>query len=179
MTLKKISTMVGAGLAAGIFGTAAMTVSSTIEARMRGRPDSTAPGKVGGSVLHVKPIDEEGEKRLSMAMHWEYGINWGFLLPVLDRFGVRGVAVGALTQFAAVWGTSLLMLPATKTSPPITEWEPEEIAIDIIHHAIYALAASAAYAAFRGEDSGEIGEVEDETAAEMDFESEELPQMVY
>lgn len=171
--------MVGAGLAAGIFGTAAMTISSTLEARLRGREDSTAPGKVGGKVLHVKPVDEEGEKRLSMAMHWEYGINWGFMLPVLDLIGIRGVWAGALAQFAAVWGTSLVLLPNAKVAPPITEWEPEEIAIDILHHALYALAASAAYSAFRGEGVRSDEDFEGDLEAELDFDTERLPEWVY
>ena len=170
--------MVGAGLAAGILGTAAMTASSTIEARLRGREDSTAPAKVGGKVFHVKPVDEEGQKRLSMAMHWEYGINWGFLLPMLDLFGVRGVTAGALAQFAAVWGTSLVMLPAAGVSKPITEWEPEEIAIDVLHHLFYAFAASAAYAAFRGRSNTNDGEFEGRMDAEWDFQNEEFPEML-
>ena len=174
MTLKEISAMTGAGLAAGLIGTAAMTASSTIEARLRGRKDSTAPATVGGQVLHVQPTDEEGKKRLSMFMHWEYGINWAFLQPILDLLGIRGVGIGALIQFAAVWGTSLVMLPATGVSKPITEWEPDEIAIDMLHHAIYSLAVSAAYSLFRNGNEEEIEKWKDELDRNWKFEPEVL-----
>ena len=40
-----LATAVGRGLLAGFAGTAAMTVSSTLEARIRGRAASSAPAR--------------------------------------------------------------------------------------------------------------------------------------
>jgi len=37
------------------------------------------------------------------------------------------------------------MLPALSVAPPITFWGRDEIAIDGFHHAVYALATTAAY----------------------------------
>jgi hypothetical protein len=36
-------------------------------------------------------------------------------------------------------------LPALDVAPPFVFWAREEIAIDLVHHAVYALAAGAAY----------------------------------
>ena len=44
---------VGKGVFAGAVGTAAMTVSSSIEARLRGRGASSAPADAAGKVLRV------------------------------------------------------------------------------------------------------------------------------
>jgi hypothetical protein len=43
--LTKAASAIGDGLVAGFLGTAAMTVSSTIEARLRRRAASTAPAR--------------------------------------------------------------------------------------------------------------------------------------
>jgi hypothetical protein len=48
-------------------------------------------------------------------------------------------------HFAAIWGTSMIMLPKFKAAPPVTEEDAKTIAIDGLHHAVYALAAGAAY----------------------------------
>jgi len=43
MRIGDLAGSVGKGLAAGMVGTAAMTVSSSLEAKLRGREASTAP----------------------------------------------------------------------------------------------------------------------------------------
>jgi hypothetical protein len=40
-----VATSVGKGLFAGVVGTAAMTISSTLEMKIRGRPGSSAPSE--------------------------------------------------------------------------------------------------------------------------------------
>lgn len=46
---------------------------------------------------------------------------------------------------AAVWGNELVMLRALDVAPPATKWRSKEIGIDSLHHAVYAVATSAAY----------------------------------
>jgi hypothetical protein len=67
---------------------------------------------------------------------------------VLDLAGVHG-SVADLVHFGSVWGTAQVMLPAAAGSPPITEWSPKQIAIDVMHHAVYACAAGLTYDAMR------------------------------
>ena len=81
MNLGEVAAAFGKGLFAGVAGTAAMTVSSTLEAKLRGRGASTAPAQAAAKVLGVEPVDEETMARFSNIVHWGYGTAWG---------GVRG-----------------------------------------------------------------------------------------
>lgn len=72
-----LAAAVGKGLAAGIAGTAAMTVSSTLEANLRGRGASTTPAQAASRLLGVAPVDEQGERRFNNLVHWGYGTAWG------------------------------------------------------------------------------------------------------
>ncbi len=144
MNTQRILAAIGRGLIAGLAGTAAITISSTIEMKLRKRPASTTPGKVGGKVLGVKPRNQEGMKRFSNAIHWDYGMSWGLFLTVTDLLGMQQTPA-SIAHFATVWGAALAILPAADAAKPITEWSTEEIAIDILHHALYAAAAGLTY----------------------------------
>ncbi len=60
MKVGDLASSVGKGLFAGAVGTAAMTVSSTLEMKARGRAASMAPADAAGKVLGVEPKDEAG-----------------------------------------------------------------------------------------------------------------------
>lgn len=49
-TMDRVSAAIGRGLLAGVVGTAAMTVSSTLEAKASGRGSSTTPADAVGVV---------------------------------------------------------------------------------------------------------------------------------
>lgn len=139
-----LAASVGKGLAAGVAGTAAMTVSSTLEAKLRGREPSTTPARAASRVLGVAPVDERGEQRFNNFVHWGYGTGWGGVRGVLAAVGFAGVPA-ALVHLAAVWGGEQVVLPATGAGSPATKWEPEEVAIDLWHHLVYVAAVGAAY----------------------------------
>jgi hypothetical protein len=71
-----LASAVGRGLFAGAIGTAAMTVSSTLEAKLRDRAGSSAPADAASNVLGVKPVDASAEARFSTLVHWGYGTGW-------------------------------------------------------------------------------------------------------
>jgi len=77
VSLGDVAGAVGRGLFAGVAGTAAMTVSSTLEAKLRKRASSSAPADAAGKVLGVAPRDEAGQTRFSTVVHWGYGTSWG------------------------------------------------------------------------------------------------------
>jgi hypothetical protein len=114
-----------------------MTVSSAVEAKLRGRPASSAPARAAGKVLGVEPAGEEETRRFSAFVHWGYGAAWGALRGVLGTLGLPGPAASAAHR-AAVWGAEQVALPALDVSPPITQWPAKEIAIDAWHHLVYA-----------------------------------------
>jgi len=140
---------IGRGLLAGICGTAAMTISSTIEMKLRGRPPSTAPADAALKLLRLKLEDEQAKAAFANIVHWGYGTGWGVARGLLDFAGCsRTCALPA--HFAAVWGAALVTLPALKVAPPATEWSAEEVAIDALHHLVYAAAVDFAYTVSAG-----------------------------
>jgi hypothetical protein len=46
---------------------------------------------------------------------------------------------------AAVWGSAQVTLPALEVAPPLVFWGKKEVAIDLWHHAVYAVASGLAY----------------------------------
>lgn len=149
MRLGDLAAAVGRGIFAGAAGTAAMTASSTIEAKVRERGSSSAPADAAGKVLGVQPRDQDGQARFSNIVHWSYGTGWGTVRGLIGAAGLRG-APAAAAHFAAVWGSSLVMLPALDVAPPPWKMEGRELAVDAFHHMVYAGATSVAYAVLDG-----------------------------
>jgi hypothetical protein len=140
-----IATAVGKGLIAGLAGTAAMTVSSTVEARLRGRAPSSAPARATAKVLGIAEFEDDVAKaRFNDLSHWGFGTSWGILRGLLGATGLPPTTATAL-HGAAVYGNSQVMLPALEIAPPSIFWSKEEIAIDALHHAVYAVAAGLTY----------------------------------
>lgn len=148
MTLGETAAEVGVGLLAGAFGTAAMTVSSSVEAKLRDRAASSAPADAAGKLLGVQPRDEAGEQRFSTVVHWAYGTSWGAVRGLLHGAGLGGARAPA-AHFAAVWGTAQVMLPSLDIAPPPWRSPPLEVAIDAFHHAVYAVATNVAFVALQ------------------------------
>lgn len=145
MKVGDVAAGVGKGLFAGAVGTAAMTVSSTLEMKVRGRAGSTAPADAAGKVLGVEPKDEAGEARFANLVHWGYGTGWGAVRGLIGAAGLEGPAATA-AHFGAVWGSEQVMLPALGVAPPFWTWGAKEVGIDAFHHLVYAGATGVAYA---------------------------------
>ncbi len=79
-------------------------------------------------------------------MHWSYGTSWGIARGLLGLAGLSG-APAAAAHFTAVWGWSLAMLPALGVAPPPWQQDPRELALDALHHVVYAGATGAAWSA--------------------------------
>lgn len=142
--IKIIGAAIGIGIIAGIVGTAAITLSQMIEMKIDGREPSDAPVKAVGKTLNVAPTAENKKETLSQEIHWTYGTSWGIARGLIALTGLKGLPA-SLLHFAAIWGTELLMLPALKLAPQVTEEKPKEIAVDALHHAVYAAATGLAF----------------------------------
>lgn len=134
----------GIGLAAGLVGTAAMTASSTIEAKLRGRGGSSAPADAAGKVLGVEPSGEPGRQRFAQIVHWLYGTGLGAARGVLDGLGLPPAAA-TVAHAALIWGSEQVALPALGAMEPVYKQPPAEIGIDLIHQAVYAGTTGAVY----------------------------------
>lgn len=143
LRLGRLAGDVGVGLAAGLVGTAAMTVSSTVEMRLRGRSGSSAPVQAAEGA-GVQPQGEAGQKRFANLVHWGYGTGWGAVRGVLAALGLPAPAATA-AHLAIVWGAEQVMLPGLEVTPPLTQWGTKEVAADTWHHLVYAAAAGTAY----------------------------------
>lgn len=171
-SLAKVGGVMGKGLIAGFTGTVAITISQMIEMQLTHRGMSSAPATVGGRTLGVEPRGEaevekekaasendeateatqkkveSNEQKFAQIMHFGYGTGWGVARGVLDLAGVHG-PLADLIHFGAIWGTAQIMLPANNVAPPITEWSPKQVVIDVLHHGVYACATGLTYEAMR------------------------------
>ena len=140
-----VATSIGKGLVAGLAGTAAMTASSSLEARIRHRAASSAPARATAKVLGIKEFEDEiAAARFNDLSHWGYGTMWGVARGLLGAAGLSPRAATA-AHGAAVWGSAQVTLPALEVAPPFVFWGKKEVAIDLWHHAVYTLATGLAY----------------------------------
>jgi len=51
-----------------------MTLSSTLEAKLRDRGSSSPPADAAGKVLGVQPRNEDGAARFATIVHWGYAV---------------------------------------------------------------------------------------------------------
>ena len=143
-TLGVLGSAIGKGLLAGIAATAVMTLSQMIEMKITKRQVSDAPVKVAEDTAGAKPATPQDKEQLSQELHWSYGTVWGVARGLIGLTGLKGLPA-TLLHFGAVWGTALIMLPKHDAAKPINEQEPKDIAIDVLHHGIYAITAGLVY----------------------------------
>lgn len=152
--LNTLAGSIGKGLVAGFAGTAAMTVSSTVEAKLRGRAASSAPARATAKVLGIKEFeDARAQARFNDLSHWSYGTSWGVVRGLLGATAMSAKAATA-AHGAAIYGAAQVTLPALEIAPPVVFWAKEEIAIDAFHHAVYAVATGVAYELIAGRSNG-------------------------
>ncbi|MDQ3462250.1 MAG: hypothetical protein M3471_04340 [Actinomycetota bacterium] len=97
---------VGRGLFAGAVGTAAMTISSTVEMKVRGRQASSALADAAAKVLGIEPTGDAPEGTVSSVVDW-YGSGWDVARGLLGAVGLGGPAAGA-AHLGVVWGSELV-----------------------------------------------------------------------
>ncbi|MEU9984698.1 hypothetical protein [Streptomyces sp. NPDC050856] len=130
------------GLLAGAAGTAVMTLAEKAEQRLTGRPDSFVPAQV------LRRLTGAGEWRgdrpdpLNLVMHFGQGTALGVLRAVMARTGLRGP--WSSVMFGAVRLTNDQILEnGTGVGAPPPTWPRRELAVDLLHKAVYALATGA------------------------------------
>lgn len=141
---------VGRGLVAGAIGTAAMTAAQTAWYRATGSESSSTPAEVGRRLVEGvlrRRVPEERLPLLNQVMHWAYGTGWGVAYGLVAGTRRPGALRGGAAFGAAVWGSSLVELPAMRLAPPVWEYPPRQLASDVGFHLVYGIAAGAAFAA--------------------------------
>lgn len=144
--LSAVAAITGKGLVAGFIGTVAITVSQMVEIKTKGRENTDAPAEAAGEVLHVKPANKEAKAQFSQLVHFGYGSGWGVARGLIEACGIKGPAATIL-HCLAISGAAMLMLPALRVAPPVRKWDAKKIALESVHHAIYAIVVGVVYEA--------------------------------
>jgi uncharacterized membrane protein len=141
----------GAGIAAAVVGTAAMTSAQNWVYGLTASEPASTPAEVGERILGALGVKVKKEQRpaLNTAMHALYGTSWGLPFRVLFGRGARppGPAKG-LAFGLGVWAASLAELPALGVADPPWRQSPAVLAQDLGFHLIYGVVTAAAYEAF-------------------------------
>lgn len=130
------------GLAAGVAGTAAISLSQAAEIAITRRKPSTTPAEAVCVLLGIETRTEAQEQRFAQQAHWGYGTMWGVGQLPLRRMPEPQ---RSLLYFLAVWGVGAALLTGLKLAPPPTQWSKSSLLADLAHHAIYVIAATLAF----------------------------------
>jgi hypothetical protein len=144
----RLAMHMGIGLLAGLMGTLAITASQMLEMKATGRESSDVPAEAAEKVVGVAPKTEQAKEGLNNLVHFAYGTGWGLFRGAMDAMGLRGLPATTL-HWLAIWGAEMYMLPKLKLAKPVTRWSAKEITTDGLNHAVYAVAAGAAYDGIR------------------------------
>ncbi|WP_433260347.1 hypothetical protein ACQPZF_23885 [Actinosynnema sp. CS-041913] len=130
------------GLVSGAAGVAVMTLGEKVEQRLTGRPDSYVPARVLQRLTGMKERPGRQPLAVNWAMHFGQGIVLGVLRSVMAHAGLRGPSASA--KFAVVRLTNDQILEnATGVGAPPSTWPRAELAVDLLHKAVYAFATGA------------------------------------
>ena len=150
MSGKELFGALARGMIAGAVGTVALTLSERLEMAITGREGSQVPGEVGAHLLPGKDPDAPSDvERLNTPVHWAHGIAMGGLRGLLDVGGVRGTAATA-AHFALFWGSDAMLYRALGVADVPWRWSGDELASDVLHKGVYAVATGAVYEALAG-----------------------------
>ncbi|SES00429.1 hypothetical protein SAMN05216188_11959 [Lentzea xinjiangensis] len=138
---------VGVGLAAGLVGTAVLTISETVEARLTKREDSTVPGQVGAK-LSGRGENPVVVKRLNGPVHWAHGITLGAVRGLIGLTPLGPVSA-TIAHYAVVWGGDVLLYRSLGIAEWPSKWQRRELVTDLFHKGVYAVATGVAFESLR------------------------------
>lgn len=148
------STLRGAakGVAAGLAGTAAMTIAQGAKFVLTRAEPSDAPATVVDKMkrrLGRGRLKRRHRPAANQAMHWLFGASWGVPLGLLDeavrpRPEVAGPAFGL-----AVWGAALVHQPLVGVAEPPWKRSPASLGSEALLHVVYGIGAAAALRTMR------------------------------
>ena len=144
--MNDLAKALGVGLAAGLAGTVALTLSETLEMRLTGREASTVPGQVGAKLLGRDPEQEPDIGRLTTVVHWTHGVSLGGVRGLLSLAGLGPVAA-TVVHYASVWGGDALLYRTLDLAPWPWQWKGAELAPDLFHKGVYAAATGVVFEA--------------------------------
>jgi hypothetical protein len=114
-----------------------MTIGEKVEQLITGRPDSYVPARTLERLLGRKVLTDD--RRINLLMHFGQGALLGSVRGVMAAAGLRGAPGSAM--FAALrLSNDQILENATGVGAPPWTWPRQELVIDVLHKAVYALA---------------------------------------
>ncbi len=140
---------VGAGVLAGLAGTAVMTAfQKFVEMPLSGRDESYAPANFAQKILPIRAKSRQQRRGLNYIAHFGLGVGWGAAYGVAAHNGLRGQrAVAAV--FATVYTGDVLLNTLLGLYKP-RQWSAQDTIIDVVDKLVQAEATGAIYDAWRG-----------------------------
>ncbi|TQJ85376.1 hypothetical protein FBY22_4148 [Streptomyces sp. SLBN-31] len=130
------------GLLAGTAGGVVMTLGEKAEQAVTGRPDSHVPARVLQRLAGLPERPGRQPLPVNWAMHFGQAAVLGVLRSVMAQAGLRGPMASA--KFTVVRLTNDQILEnATGVGAPPTTWPRQELAVDLLHKAVYAFTTGA------------------------------------
>jgi uncharacterized membrane protein len=141
------------GVAAGVAGTAAMTIAQGAESVLTDAERSSAPADVADRLKRKAGrgrLKRKHRRAANQGMHWLYGVSWGMPYGIVAGPSkvapeVSGPAFGLL-----VWGAGLAHQPALGVAEPPWKRSPASLGGEAVFHLVYGLGAGAALRALGG-----------------------------
>lgn len=138
----------GRGLVAGAAGTAALTVSQLVAAKITGTEPPAAAGVVGKRVLEgvfLRQVPDQQQPAINQVVHWSYGTAWGGLYGIVQATlrwppPVHGLMFGSL-----VGGVGTALLPTLQLMPPPWKVPPATLGVNTFHHLVYGVTTAAVF----------------------------------
>jgi hypothetical protein len=130
------------GLVAGAAGAAVMTIGEKVEQLLTGRPDSHVPARVLERLTGARERPRQQPPLVNWAMHFGQGALLGILRSVMAHAGLRGPVASAMFTVVRLTNDQVLE-NATGVGAPTRTWPRPELAVDLLHKAVYAFATGA------------------------------------
>jgi uncharacterized membrane protein YagU involved in acid resistance len=158
---------VARGLAAGVIGTAAMTVAQELSSKLRsggdGEPSAEQPqdpweqapppAKIARRIaegVFRQEVSAERIPLLTNAMHWGYGTGWGAVYG-LGQGSLHAPAAGSGLVFGTgVWLMSYVQLVPMGLYEPPWKYPATDLATELGYHLVYGLGVAGAFRALAG-----------------------------
>jgi hypothetical protein len=160
---------VARGLAAGVIGTAAMTVWQELSMKLQNSDEdggggenpasgqqsdpwgqASTPAKVGRKIIEGvfnRKVSPQRIGILTNAMHWAYGTSWGALYGLTQGSDPGPALRRGLLFGTGVWTMSYLILVPMGLYQPPWMYGPKQLALDVSYHLVYGAGVGGGYAA--------------------------------
>ncbi|WP_223189835.1 hypothetical protein [Nonomuraea terrae] len=130
------------GMIAGTAGAVAMTLAEKAEQRLTGRPDSYVPARVLERLTGMKEHHGVASQVVNLGMHLGQGALVGVLRSVMAHAGLRGGWSSLMFTVVRLTNDQIVENATGVGAPPQT-WPRRELAVDVLHKAVYGLVTGA------------------------------------